>query len=208
MEPQTRTSIDVGRLLDRLAAGDDAARDQLVGRALDRLTVLARGQLHRFPAVARWEQTDDVVQGVALRIRRALRDVRPADPRAFFGLCSWHIRNELLQLHRKHYGREGVGANHASPRPDRHDDDARHDPGSAHAADTTHEPAKLARWTEVHARIAAQPDELREVAELIWYQSLTHAEAARVLGVATKTVSRRWREVRLRLTGLLEEGGV
>ena len=207
MAREDNTNLDVARLLDRLAGGDEAARDALVARALDRLTILARRQRRGFPAVARWEQTDDVVQGVALRLRRALRDVRPADPRAFFGLCSWHIRNELLQLHRKHYGREGVGANYASPRPDRATKQ-RHDPGPHHPADTTHEPAKLARWTEVHERIAALPDDLREVTELIWYQGLTHAEAASVLGVAPKTVGRRWREARLRLAGLLDDGGV
>jgi RNA polymerase sigma-70 factor (ECF subfamily) len=201
------TDVDVARLLDRLAGGDEAARDLLVARALGRLTVLARRQRRGFPAVARWELTDDVVQGVALRLRRALRDVRPADPRAFFGLCSWHIRNELLQLHRKHFGPEGVGRNHASPKPDP-SAGARHDTGAPHPADTTHEPGKLARWTEVHERIAALPDDLREATELLWYQDLTQTDAARVLGVAVKTVARRWREARLRLAGLLREGGV
>src|SRR5688572_13992303 len=148
MAPEDQTNIDVARLLDRLAGGDEAARDLLVARALQRLTVLARRQRRGFPAVARWEQTDDVVQGVALRIRRALRDVRPADPRAFFGLCSWHIRNELLQLHRKHYGREGIGANYASPPLPQCRADGCRDTGPVHPADTTHEPAKLARWTE------------------------------------------------------------
>jgi RNA polymerase sigma factor (sigma-70 family) len=197
MGTDTRTSIDVGRLLDRLAAGDGAARDQLIERALERLRRMARRQRRGFPAVARWEQTDDVVQGVALRLRRALPSVRPTDARAFFGLCAWHIRNELIQLHRKHYGREGLGANHASPAPD--SASSRGAAGAIDVADTTHEPGRLAEWTEVHERIAAMPDELREVTELVWYHELTHADAARVLGVATKTVSRRWRAARMHI---------
>ena len=205
MARENDTNVDVARLLDRLERGDESARDQLVARSMDRLRVMARRQRRGFPAVARWEQTDDVVQGVALRLRRALRDVRPADPRAFFGLCSWHIRNELIQLHRKHNGREGFGANHASPPPDR-PASGRDLPGPFDPADTTNEPAKLARWTEVHERIGALPEHLREVTELLWYQDFTHADAARVLGVAVKTISRRWREARMQVAGLLEGG--
>ena len=208
MGTDSRTSIDVGRLLDRLAAGDEAARDLLIDRALDRLRRMTRRQRRGFPAVARWEQTDDVVQGVALRLRRALLSVRPSDPRAFFGLCAWHIRNELIQLHRKHYGREGLGAHHASPVPDSHAWHGRANNSAGDVADTTHEPGRLAQWTEVHERIAAMPDELREVTELLWYHELTHADAARVLGVATKTVSRRWREARMHIGTMLKDGGV
>jgi RNA polymerase sigma factor (sigma-70 family) len=205
MGTETRTSLDVGRLLDRLAAGDPAARDQLIDRAMDRLRRMARRQRRGFPAVARWEQTDDVVQGVALRLRRALESVRPPDARAFFSLCAWHIRNELIQLHRKHYGREGFGANHASPAPAPDSQTSRG--GGSDVADSTYEPGKLAEWTEVHARIAAMPDELREVTELLWYHELTHADAARVLNVATKTVSRRWRAARMHIGAALGDWG-
>jgi RNA polymerase sigma-70 factor (ECF subfamily) len=38
----------------------------------------------------------------------------------------------------------------------------------------------------------ALPEEEREVFELIWYQGLTHADAAGLLGVSTKTVQRGW----------------
>ena len=48
----------------------------------------------------------------------------------------------------------------------------------------------------------------REVFELIWYQDLTHADAAAVLGVATKTIQRRWREARLQLHHLLDDDRV
>jgi RNA polymerase sigma factor (sigma-70 family) len=43
------------------------------------------------------------------------------------------------------------------------------------------------------------PDDEREVFGLVWYQGLTHAEAAAILGVSTKTVQRRWHSACLRL---------
>ena len=33
--------------------------------------------------------------------------------------------------------------------------------------------------------------------DLLWYRGLTHAQAAEALGVATKTVQRRWASARL-----------
>jgi RNA polymerase sigma-70 factor (ECF subfamily) len=41
------------------------------------------------------------------------------------------------------------------------------------------------------------PEEQREVVNLLWYDSLTHAQAAAVLGVTTKTIQRRWASARL-----------
>jgi RNA polymerase sigma-70 factor (ECF subfamily) len=204
MGPHTRTSFDVGCLLDRLAAGDAAARDQLIARTLDHVTEIARRQLHTFPTVRRREQTDDVAQNVVLRVHRALMTVRPTDPRAFFGLCAWHIRKELLQLLRKHDGPNGINRNLRSPPPDA---SGAIDPLLL-AADTTFEPSKLARWTELHETLAALPDEQRAVADLIWYQGFTKVEAAKVLNVSEKTVRRHWIKVREVIGKLVEDGGV
>lgn len=70
-------------------------------------------------------------------------------------------------------------------------------PVEDYAANSTHDPARLAEWTELHERVGTMPDEQREVFDLLWYDELTHDEAAEVLNVSTKTVSRRWREARL-----------
>src|SRR6185295_13098946 len=115
--PVASTTTDIGKLLDRFINGDETARDELVARALARLNVLAQRQLWNFPGVRRWAQADDVVQGAAQRLHRALMELRPRTPRDFFALCSQQIRRELLDLKRKLFGPEGIGKYHASPAP-------------------------------------------------------------------------------------------
>jgi len=71
--------------------------------------------------------------------------------------------------------------------------------GASEPSDTTHEPGRLAAWTEFYRRIEGPTEEDPEVFDLLWYQGLTQAEAAAVLGVAERTVNRRWITPRLNL---------
>ena len=45
-------------------------------------------------------------------------------------------------------------------------------------ADTTHDPDRLAAWTDFHREVEALPAEEREVFDLLFYQGLSQAEAA------------------------------
>jgi RNA polymerase sigma-70 factor (ECF subfamily) len=54
-------------------------------------------------------------------------------------------------------------------------------------------------WTEFHEHIGMLPDEEQEVFNLLWYEQLTHEQAAEVLGVTTRTIRRRWQDARYRL---------
>jgi DNA-directed RNA polymerase specialized sigma24 family protein len=47
------------------------------------------------------------------------------------------------------------------------------------------------------------PEEERRVVDLLWYRGLTHAQAAEALGVATKSVQRRWASARLMIRDAL-----
>jgi RNA polymerase sigma-70 factor (ECF subfamily) len=184
--------------LDRLRAGDASARDELIRHAYGRLQRLTRKLLRAYPGVRRWDQTDDVLQNSLLRLLRALNDVRPSSPREFFALTAQQIRRELLDLARRYYGPHGLGANHAT-RPD----DAA-GPPPHERADGTHEPASLAVWREFHERVRELPPEELEVVDLLYYQELTQAEAAALLGVTVRTVQRRWQSALLRLNGMLK----
>ena len=47
--------------------------------------------------------------------------------------------------------------------------------------------------------MARLPDDLRAAFDLLWYQGLTQAEAAELLGVAVPTVKLRWMKARLQV---------
>lgn len=191
--------------IDRLGQGDPRAREQLINVACDRLLKLTRKMLRDSPRIGRWEQTDDVFQNAALRLHRALSDVKPPTVRDFFRLAATQVRRELIDLARHHYGPLGGGANQVS-RGRSNDNSESHVSSDVHGADQTHDPDRLAQWTEFHRQIELLPDEEREVFELLWYQELTQAQAAGILGVSERTVKRRWLAGRLKLSEALQGG--
>jgi RNA polymerase sigma factor (sigma-70 family) len=191
----------VARCLERLRAGDEGARQELLDAACASLTRLTRAMLRDYRRLKRWEETDDVLQGALLRLCRALQTVTPQTPREFYRLAALQIRRELIDLARHHFGPEGPAGRHESVA-------GAGDAGSAarpavEPADSTYGPPRLAAWAEFHEQADALPEEEREVFDLVWYQGLTHAEAAGLLGVSTKTVQRRWHAACLRLHEVL-----
>ncbi len=172
--------------LDRLKAGDDAARRGLLDHAYRRLEKLAHIKLGGFPQVRRDAETGDVLNDAILRLERALQKKPPATVREFFGLASYHIRWVLLELARGRRPAGGLG-----------------EPGSDAAvlepADSATGPATQAGRTELHERVETLPAEEREVDDLMFYQGLPQGEAATLLGVSERTIKRRWRAARLAL---------
>jgi RNA polymerase sigma-70 factor (ECF subfamily) len=192
-----QTTVRLQRQLDRLKAGDTAARRELLTVACGRLERLARKMLRADGRLTRWEQTDDVLQGGLIRLHRALAEVVPDSPRDFYRLAALQIRRELIDLARHHYGPAGAAGRHDS-RAALQDQESRASTGQDRSA-AEDEPTDLALWTEFHERIGALPEEQREVFDLVWYQGLTHTEAADLLDVSTKTIYRRWQAACLAL---------
>ena len=62
-----RTS-ELQRWIDRLKAGDSAARDKLLECAQERLRKLARKMFRGYPGVQRWEELEDVTQQATLKL--------------------------------------------------------------------------------------------------------------------------------------------
>jgi RNA polymerase sigma-70 factor (ECF subfamily) len=195
-------SVRVQGWLDRLRAGDESARNELLNCACERLTRLTRKMLKGYPRLKRWEQTDDVLQNAALRLHRALGQVRPAGPADFFRLAALSIRRELLDLAKHYYGPHGQGANHASLGAGRESEGGPQ--GSLEPPAATDDPGRLAAWTEFHSQVDRLPEEERTVFDLLWYQELSQAEAAVLLQVSARTVKRRWQSARLKLHQALE----
>jgi RNA polymerase sigma-70 factor (ECF subfamily) len=192
-------------LISRMQAGDPGAREELLGRAYDRLTALARKMLRSFPRVRSFEDSGDVLHDALPRLLRALQAAPPASPADFFRLAARQIKWELQDLVERYYGPKGPGGKHA---PQAADDTTNSAPALGDKSDATHEPARLALWREFHAQVDALPETEREVFDLVWYQGLTQAEAAQVLGVAEVTVRRRWMAARLCLQDHLREQGL
>jgi RNA polymerase sigma-70 factor (ECF subfamily) len=153
--------------------------------------------LRRFPGVHRWAETGDVLQNATLRLLRALKEVRPASTREFFGLAAEQMRRELLDLSRHFFGPEGAGGKHASQA-------GAVDAGAAASAppDRSHDTDDLERWCVFHEAVVQLPAEEREVVGLVFYHGWTQAQIAELFQVDERTVRRRWQSACLRLKQL------
>jgi RNA polymerase sigma factor (sigma-70 family) len=186
--------------LDRAVTGDAAARRQLLELTRDRLTRHARRLLHgRYARLEPFAQTDDVVQQLYLKILRNQDrfwvNARGEPVRSlaeFFGHTSAWMRDVLCDQLRQAYGREDnrpaalpLDGAVSGPRQD--------------LSTSTLDGEKLRRWTEFHEAAAGLPDDLRAVFDLLWYQEMSQADAAEVLGIAVPTVKLRWMKARLRV---------
>jgi RNA polymerase sigma-70 factor (ECF subfamily) len=194
---QDGTAAEIERLLARLRDGDAAARDALFRCAWDRLERLARKMLGGFPVVkGGGYQTGDVLDPAAQRLHQALQTMTspPATALDLFRLAAWLIRRELIDLARRLRKRPPPSP-WKGPGSDRDGSPGGADPPEG----TDRDPSRLAMWTEFHQAVDRLPGPLREAFDLLWYQGLTQAEAAVMLGVCTKTVRRRWVEARVRL---------
>src|ERR1700722_1336874 len=101
MDPSSVHTTELHAWLDRIKAGDLAAREELLRSLCARLERLARKMLSHFPSVRHWAETCDVQQNAVLRLLRALEQVRPESVRDFFGLAAEQMRRELLDLARQ-----------------------------------------------------------------------------------------------------------
>jgi RNA polymerase sigma factor (sigma-70 family) len=182
MEPDA--SVELQGLLDRLRQGDRAARHLLLERACERLRRLAGRMLHgSFPELARRHEVDSVVHEAWVRLLQAVEKSEPATVADFFRLAAHKFRQVLLdmaQSERRRAQREVLGLSGADST------------GTGPSASTTHDPARLALWTEFHEKVAALGDQERAVFEMHYYLELPQAEIARVLNLHPRKVSYLW----------------
>jgi RNA polymerase sigma-70 factor (ECF subfamily) len=155
--------------LDRFNAGDPQALNDVFARAAQQLQRIARRMLHSsFERVAAQEQTGDVTQEAALRLLKALADVKILTPAEFFRLSSAVMRRVLIDLARHHYGPEGSAAHRAEVPAGGSSGVGAPTPTAA----SSNAPDALAAWREFHERVDQLPEEQREVFDLLWYQEL------------------------------------
>lgn len=175
------TTAVVQRYLGELA-GDSPVEPvihQLLDRAVLRLQKLCATILHRnYPRLTRPPvnlQTDELLSAVVERLLKALQQARPHTVRQFFSLAGQHMRWELNDLARR-----------LDKQPT-----ATGLPEVGIAAPASSECCLSPDGHRILEAIDRLPDDEREAFDLVRIQGLTYAEAAELLGVATKTVQRR-----------------
>jgi RNA polymerase sigma factor (sigma-70 family) len=180
-------------LLDRHAAGDESAANELIGRLAKELGRMARARMRDEEKLGRYYQEEDVAQELAIRLRQALAAKKPRTPEELKGLAYRKLNHVLLDLWKHQFGEEGSGRHHAAPPPQQ----AEGRTGHGHMperADSEIGPATEVRGRDLLARMrAALPPEHREVFDLVIVAELPEEEAAGRLNVSVSTVRRRKR---------------
>ncbi|MCA8988335.1 MAG: sigma-70 family RNA polymerase sigma factor [Planctomycetaceae bacterium] len=197
MSDQTTGMLQIEECIARLNDGDSLARGELLNLTCDRLLRLTHRIKQSFPAVGRWEQTEDIFQNASMKLYEAMHEVELNDSRHFFRLAAKKIRETLLDLARHYQGPMGAGANHATMPPMRDQEQAI--PSPLEGGELTTDPRRVAEWTEMHRVIESLPDESREMFDLLWYHELSQEEAAQIVGISVRQVKRRWRDAKLML---------
>jgi RNA polymerase sigma-70 factor (ECF subfamily) len=162
-----------------------------------------------YPDLRGLEETDDVFQAAMFRLVRALKKVVPESKDHFLRLGAVQIRRELVDLARHHFGPEGAAARRrvgkqTGPPPAASISSLL--TGNQPPDDSGNGPSTLAEWTEFHNAVAALPEELLAVVDLVWYQGLSQPEAAGELKVKLHTVKRFWRAAKRALARQLPGG--
>jgi RNA polymerase sigma factor (sigma-70 family) len=172
-------------LIDRIHAGDTAARRLLLERAYDRLSRLANRILSgSFPTVKARHDVQSVVHETWLRLLQAMEKAEPPTVADFFRLAAHKIRQVLLDLverQRKLAGREALGLGGNSS-----------EQGLPEVAQNTYDPSKLAVWTDFHERVQELAEDERAVFEMHYYLDISQADIARVLNLHPRKVSYLW----------------
>jgi len=186
--------------LRRLEQGDPEARDRIIELCADRLRVLSHRMLGRFPGVRRHDDTDDVFQGAAMRLHRALGQLAEErqSPRSLMALAATQIHRELVDLARRNAGPTSYAANHGT-NVARGTESGRY---FVDAAETTDEP--LERWELFHAAVNRLDPRQKETFHLVWYLGADQKTIARLLGCSERTVKTYWREARDAVKAALE----
>jgi RNA polymerase sigma-70 factor (ECF subfamily) len=197
-------SVDTQQLhvwIQRIQAGDEAARDDLLKGVCARLEHLARKMLKRFPNVHRWADTGDVLQNALMRLLRGLQQMAPpGSMREFYALAAQQLRRELLDLARHYASCKGPGALQLGLTTDEDSDT-----GGMEPAAPGEDPGEMEAWCRFHQEVDRLPVEEREVVGLIFYHGWKQSEVAELFQITERTVRRRWTSALEKLQQILAE---
>jgi RNA polymerase sigma factor (sigma-70 family) len=181
------TTLDVSDLIDRLRQGDDSARKALVERVVHRLHQIATRTLRsEFPRLRSHHDAESIVDETWMRLMKALEKRQPGSAEEFYGLMFLKVRQVLLDMARRQtrdddrWRQPITGAQDSGAAP------------TLDVGDSSHDPARLAFWTEFHHQVARLPNNQRIVFDFHYFAEFPQSEIARLLKLEPKQVSRLW----------------
>jgi RNA polymerase sigma factor (sigma-70 family) len=193
------TTADVRDLIERLRHGDDSARRALLERVYHRLRRIAAAVFRKdFYRLRDRHDLDSVVDETWARLLKALEQTTPESAAEFYSLMFHKVRQVLLDMARRQTRDDArrqaglLGEQEAG-------DDAPFE-----VSDSTHDPSRLAFWTEFHREVESLPDNQRAVFDFHYFAEFPQAEIARLLDLHPKQVSRLWIAATMRLAQRLE----
>ena len=195
-------------LLDRIAGGDTAAVDLLLGRYRPRLRSLVSLRLD--PRIAGRVDASDVVQDALAKASRRIMDYVRDRPLPFYPWLRRLAIDRIVEVHRAHIHarRRSVTCELAAEAP-----------VSSNGRSTLvrelmslgKSPSESARFHEEVARAHAAVEELseadREVLVLRYLEQLTPGEAAAILGITANTFAQRHLRALRRVRAILADDG-
>ena len=187
------TTIELQSALDRLAAGDAKAKEELITRGLDRLMQIARKLLRAYGGEARAEIWTAEVLGEAYpRLDKALDDVRPTSVHQFLGLARLQMQRALLDRVRKIDGR-GTDRPHVKPLSP--DTDTGRGLDVADTDDGGRQRILVLDLLDALEKLPEKP------AEVVWYrlEGYTFPEIGELMSVHKDTAERYWDQACVKL---------
>jgi RNA polymerase sigma factor (sigma-70 family) len=193
------TTVHLERCLKRLNERDGTARREILEFAERRLKVLAGRMFLRFPQLYAREQADDLFQEAMLRLWQSLERVHPTTVTGFMGLAAEHVRRALLDLIRKHFGRDPKSDPNRPRRRPKNPIPCSNISELDRTEDTRNAPDEMASWSDFHAAADRLPEPHRTAFDLLYYHELPQLEAAELMNVSLREIQRLWRGARMKL---------
>lgn len=215
MPPQSPTPQNEGidalvrTALERHANGDPTAKNDLLTHTKTQFTRMARKLLRgvpRYERLSRWEETDDVVQGLMMRMLDAIDHVKRFEsPRHFFKLAAKNIHWELKGLLERNTAlKRNIGKLKSDIQPAPDGESAVVGKALGNVPARKDHLAELSRYLDEMETVSADD---RELLDLVLVNSLTNEEAAAHLEMSLATFKRHYRAARLRLRGHFIDDG-
>lgn len=196
------TTIHLERCLQRIGQHDESARAELLSFAGRRPKVLADRMFARFPQLYSFEQSDDLFQEAMIRLWQSLEEVFPTTVAGFMGLAAMQMRRALIDLARRHFGRNQPGELRT-----RRSRSVVHEGSTAlltQKDDRANAVEELLCWSDFHLAADRLPEPQRTAFDLLFYHELPQAEVAQLMHVSLRQVQRYWHSARLKLSDMME----